>query len=301
METRTELAILFADIAGSTQLYEQLGDVKAREATSRCLDLISSTIVRFQGDVIKSIGDEVMCTFPNGEQAGKAAVAIQETTCDFHPIPGLNLRVRIGFHLGQVIAETGDVFGDAVNLAARLTSLAKPGQILTSQETLEQMNEELRLSARQLTDTQVKGKSRAVQLIELTWGEVSDLTITGTSFPSLLQTSRCSLKLFFGEEEHIINLQSPTATIGRVEDNTVVVNNPMISRHHARLEHRPGDSFFLIDLSTNGTYVQNEKVGDLFLHRNELLLEGSGLISPGNKPTEDSTTTIRYLIDTEQD
>ncbi|MBF0128033.1 MAG: adenylate/guanylate cyclase domain-containing protein, partial [Magnetococcales bacterium] len=101
---------MFADIAGSTQIYEKLGDAKAREITSRCIEVLSETTERYGGRVIKTIGDEVMCTFPTADDAARAAVCMQETVSENASQLG-SLHIRVGFHFGEVILENGDVFG----------------------------------------------------------------------------------------------------------------------------------------------------------------------------------------------
>ena len=77
-----EVAILFADVVGSTQLYEQLGDVKARQMVGRCLDIMREATEANRGTVIKTMGDEVMSTFPTADDAMNAAKRMQERICD---------------------------------------------------------------------------------------------------------------------------------------------------------------------------------------------------------------------------
>ena len=123
------LAIVFADISGSTRLYETLGDAIARELVSQCLELMTVQITRFDGTVIKTIGDEIMCTFPTAERATESSMGMQEAITedlpDINPNMPSTMTIRIGLHFGSVILEGGDVFGDAVNVAARMAGLAK--------------------------------------------------------------------------------------------------------------------------------------------------------------------------------
>ena len=176
MRETHQLAIMFADIAGSTQLYEKVDNVRAKNAASHCIKLLSKVTIEHQGQVIKTIGDEVMCTFPTADYAAKAAVRMQELVADQSDSTWLQLRIRVGFHFGEVILENADVFGDAVNLAARMAAQAKAEQIITSGETLKTMSPYLRTNSRVLITTTVKGKANPIQICELTWGE-EDLTI----------------------------------------------------------------------------------------------------------------------------
>ena len=119
----TNVTILFADISGSTRLYELLGDAPARAKVASCLKLLTDVTERYGGTVIKTIGDEIMCTYPDAETAVNAACEMHEILMDdiTETVSGLiSLAIRVGLHHGPAILEAGDVYGDAVNVAARL-------------------------------------------------------------------------------------------------------------------------------------------------------------------------------------
>ena len=170
----TNLAIVFAHIGGgSTRLYETLGDAPARELMSQCLNLMTEQTTRFFGTVIKTIGDEIMCTFPTAENATESAIGMQEAITedlpDVNPNTPSSMTLRIGLHFGSVILEGGDVFGDAVNVAARMAGLAKGGQIITTQQTTDELPQTLRSNTRHLDRIAVKGKSELIDIFEVNW------------------------------------------------------------------------------------------------------------------------------------
>ena len=137
-----EVAILFADVVGSTQLYDQFGDSKASETVARCLDIMKDSTHRFNGTVIKTIGDEVMSTFPSADQAMGAADQMQKHISS--GVDDINVSIRIGCHFGPVVQEQNDIFGAAVHTANRMTSQAKSKQVIISGTTVDQMSEEWR-------------------------------------------------------------------------------------------------------------------------------------------------------------
>ena len=104
----TTLAILFADISGSTRLYETLGDALARQRVADCLSLLTEAIQQRSGTVIKTIGDEVMSTFPNAEVAIQAACAMQEALAERAALSKTSLTIRIGLHYGPALIEAND-------------------------------------------------------------------------------------------------------------------------------------------------------------------------------------------------
>ena len=159
----TNLTILFADISGSTRLYEVLGDAPARAKVANCLQMLTEATQRHGGTVIKTIGDEIMCTFPSAENACNAACEMHELVEDDiteQTAAGpVSLAIRIGIHHGPAILEGGDVFGDAVNVAARMASMSKAGQIITTQMTIDELSPVLKASSRFIDRAPVKGNN----------------------------------------------------------------------------------------------------------------------------------------------
>jgi len=171
MGTDIELAVLFSDVVGSTRIYEVLGDQRAREIVSLCIDLMTAGAEQNNGTVIKTMGDEVMATFPTADDALNAAAQIQRQISS-HPalqLDGQSVAVRIGCHFGPVVLESKDVFGATVHTANRMTSQAKSGQIMTTAATVERLSPEWRSSVRQIDIALLKGQGAEVTLYEAIW------------------------------------------------------------------------------------------------------------------------------------
>ena len=287
------LSTVFADISGSTRLYEQLGDDVARELIAQCLALMTEQIDRHGGTVIKTIGDEIMCTFPTADSAIESTMAMQEAVTE--DLPSINpntpatLTIRVGLHFGPAILEGGDVFGDAVNVAARMASLAKGGQIITTRDTAESLSPLLASSTRHLDRIPVKGKSEDMDIFEVIW-QPDDVTRIATDlFKKPDQDSRLILQ--YHGREITMDGASGTVVLGRGKKADMIVNDSMASREHARVECRRG-KFFLTDQSTNGTYVQTDE-GPAYLRREELQLGGTGKIALGRE-LADATEVVLF-------
>ncbi len=293
MRENNQLAIMFADIAGSTKLYETIGNDRAREVTSRCIALLSAVTAEYKGRVVKTIGDEVMCTFPTADSASQAAVRMQETVADEAASLG-NLHIRVGFHFGEVILENGDVFGDAVNLAARMAAQARGDQIITTGETLDAMSPYLRFGSRELITTTVKGKAAPIQIIELTWGEEEELTVMGgRDAVTVLAPNTVTGQVSFHGQNVEVNENNPSITIGRDKNNTFSVLDSMSSRVHAKVECRRG-KIVLIDQSTNGTFVVTSQKERAFVHRDEYILQGRGVIGLGREVNANDPLAVHF-------
>ena len=172
-----ELAILFADVVGSTRLYELMGDLRARDMVAICIDVMRSATEQRQGTVIKTMGDEVMATFPSADEALNAAAQMQQQISSHAQlkVDGQPVAIRIGCHFGPVMLENRDVFGATVHTANRMTSQAKAGQIITTAATVEQLSPEWRASCRQIDIATLKGQGSEVALYEVLW-QTEDVT-----------------------------------------------------------------------------------------------------------------------------
>ena len=277
--TEIPAAILFADVGGSTQLYDTLGDVRAHDITRRCLEQVSAVVRDHGGYVIKTIGDEVMSTFPSADQAAEASCAIQLSMAVEAEAEAQRIGLHVGFHYGLVLPEGDDVFGDAVNVAARMVSLAKAGQIITTLETVQAMTPELRARTRQIDHRPVKGKREELDICEVIW-ETADLTQL-TEVPEEARAGR--LTLTFGDRNLVLSPASPSCSIGRDPDNDIALDDVRASRLHARIELRQG-KFVLYDTSTNGTLVRSDRGQPVFLRREELILPEAGTLNVGPAP-----------------
>lgn len=285
------LAILFADLGESTRLYDTLGDVRAHRIAARYLERIREVVEKHGGRVIKTIGDEVMSTFSTAAQATRAACAIQQGMEDATRAERVHIGVHVGLHFGPVLPEAGDVFGDAVNVAARMVGLAKAGQILTTRETVEALGDDAREQTRRIDRRPVKGKHQELEIYEVIW-QAAGLTAL-IQVPTAGPDGRdAQLTVRVGEHRFHVGGAQPTLTIGRDPDNDLVLQDPRVSRRHARIELRQG-KFVLYDASTNGTVVRTRAGQRIYLRREELILSEPGSIGIGEHDA-DGEHPIRF-------
>ena len=292
-----DCAVLFADVAGSTKLYEALGDAGAKKLIDEVLAALSIITRRHGGRVIKTIGDEVMCVFANAERGFYAAIDMQQKIDSMPLVSGSKRRIRIGFHIGPVIEEQGDVFGDTVNTAARLSGLARGMQIMTSSATVDALPVSLRARTRSIASVSVKGKADDVAMFEVLWQAEDDLTMTVAALSASSIQAELAHQMVLRHDTAEITLDAghPGAGMGRDPGSDIVIADAKASRHHARIEKRR-DKFFLADQSTNGTFVTFNGEREIALRREEIMLRGSGQIRFGHSATEGSGETVDFSV-----
>ncbi|MDH5546417.1 MAG: adenylate/guanylate cyclase domain-containing protein [Gammaproteobacteria bacterium] len=292
MQTQ-EGVILFADVVGSSALYEDLGDQVAAEQINRCLSTLSAITLKHQGVIIKTIGDAVMCRFPKADATVRAAAEMQTAARSMLTPLGKPITLRIGAHLGPFMVSTNDIAGDVVNVAAYLSNIAGAHKILLTEELVKQLFSLEKGRTRLFDHITLKGKQETTNIYEYMW-EMTD--VTTISIPVNYSTQDTQhLKLQAGASVQQVDAQTHEFWIGRHDSCQLVVRSNMSSRFHAKIEYRRG-KFMLVDESTNGTFVtsNNEEV---YIRRESVPLVGNGIISIGESAKNNNGQIIEYSLD----
>lgn len=286
-----ERTVLFADVCDSTGIAEALGNVASRSVIAEILDRLRSVTEGVGGTVIKTIGDEIMCAFPTPMDGIAAAVDMQRAVSAMPPVRGVHSRVRVGLHSGTVLLENDDLFGDVVNVAKRVVDMAAGEQVLTTGDTLDGIDDGL-VPYRSLGVHGVKGRDERLHLCEILWrGETAQMTVVA---PKLDRMPKAELEIRLGDRVLSLKGDAKDAlSIGRGAECSLVVPSSSASRAHADVISR-GGRFYLDDHSTNGTYVRPEGANEVFVHRDQALLQGSGLIRLGEPISVKGPLDIEY-------
>jgi class 3 adenylate cyclase len=280
------VTVLVADISGSMLLYAVRGDEEAYRLASTCLGILEQQVGLHAGRVVKRVGDAILAAFESPDMAVRAAAAmhyaLESPDC---VIRDEGVRVRAGIATGTAVQESGDLYGDVVNVAARLVSLAGPDEIFLAGETHHALPADLQAPVRKIDQIALRGRPDWVEVWEYLWKQDDATVSTGDR----LRVAAAALEITFGSTVLALGPERPKLTIGRGPENDITIPEEVVSRRHAEVVLR-GDKFFLVDRSTNGTYVLIDG-GDTFrVTREELTLAGSGRIVPGRQ----TVTPVRY-------
>ena len=287
-------AILFADISRSTQLYEIFGDEEASDLIGSTLSRLSSIAEENRGTCIKKIGDEIMCIFPSADDALDASKQMHKnlnfsiSKNNFGP-----LNIHIGIHFGIVISDGNDIFGDTVNIAARIISLSKERQTLITGQTQERLNFEKRCYVRYIDNIILKGKTDKINIYEYIWDDEDTTLLLDTS--KNIYQFKVSMELIWDNKIIIMDAARPFVTIGRQSNNDFALCYKNVSRIHARIEYKK-EKFILTDISSNGTHIQFDNGEKIHIKLDEVTLFGSGFISVGRKAASYSPGAVRFYI-----
>jgi class 3 adenylate cyclase len=288
-------ALLFADVAGSTQLYRRLGDRAAEAAVRQVLHDIQTIALRHRGRVVKNLGDGAMCELPDAAAAAAVAVALQERTVRPLDTVAASLQLRIGFCTGVAIQRDGDLYGDCVNLAARLCEVAKAGQILTTEECAALLPEALRKASRLYDVTPLKGIDQPVRIAQVLWGTAGHTEMFQSQAATEAPTT---LHLRHRGVEKVLDAALGTLLIGRALDCDWTVQATRASRHHLKLSCHRG-KFLLTDQSSNGTFVRHADAPagrTVFVRNESFTLVGEGAFGLGCWP-EDEADRFEFRVE----
>ena len=288
-------AIMFADIAGSTKLYDSLGNLEADRQIRYGIDTLTSLTTKHRGTLIKTIGDEIMASFNSANDAIDAAIDMQSTLSGDD---SNTLSIRVGVQFGPAIPREGDLFGDAVNVAARMAGVAEARQIITTEDCISQLSNDRKSIARLFDQAKVKGKESQLNIYQVDWEGEGKVTKFATSNEMRkISSSTLVIVLKYDNNEKLFTDQDMASaiSIGRDDSCDVSLDAGYASRSHVDLKFSRG-KFVLSDHSTNGTYVRFKGQEDMFIRREELPLIGEGYISLGEAVNEASPTTISFSV-----
>ena len=275
---------VFADLTGSTGVFESLGNVKATQAITRLTQWIGKVCQEHNGHVVKYLGDGVLILFLQSHDAIAAAIDLQR----IHQKrilkwpDSLKMRLQIGMARGEIVRKNGDCYGDAVNVASRLSDLSGPDQILVNDKVISQLPENSFVRYRSMGKIPIRGRVEPSMVYRIEWqaeilSEIFTVPagLTPSPFsrkieqPAFIELSWLDTSIRFSSEELPIFLGRDTST-------QFVIQDPRVSRKHASLQWRFG-KFYLEDISSYGTWIRfHDSSAVVALRRQEcvLLLEG---------------------------
>lgn len=292
------LVVMFTDIAGSTRLYETLGDRRAKHLVTQCLDLLSGIAGEHNGEVVITIGDEIMCAFAEPADAAAAAcemhAALKEAAAS-GAIDASDIKVRIGMHQGLVLREERDLVGEAVDVARHIAKMAKADETLTTRDLVDTLPPIYRALTRPVCEEPWSGRTSHLEVHELVW-EVEGLTAHAGPGGPRPEIPATQVTLSYAGEEFVLSPSNPVITVGRGPHNDIVVNYDLVSRQHLQIAYRGGRAV-LIDNSTNGSLVADEHGEEAIVHRTVHTLGGRGAICFGSPSETDRRYAVHFVCD----
>lgn len=289
------LAILYADVSGSTKLYENFGDDIARADVKTCVDLLTRVTAEWEGQVVKTIGDEVMCSFHDPSNAANAAKEMHQVlreATEAGKFQSGKIMVKIGWHFGEVEYRDKEIIGEAPVTAQQIIKMAKGEEILTSSRSINVVDDELKIGTHPVDTVAAEAWDGELEVYVMPWEEEEDAT-TFSSVDLASITKISSLLLEYNGQELRMDENKTHLSIGRGDDNDLTVHGRFTSRHHAEIIYRHG-RFNLFDKSTNGTMIIDQENKSKRIHREEAVLSGRGTICFGGLPQNDPDAAVIY-------
>ncbi|WP_298213144.1 adenylate/guanylate cyclase domain-containing protein [Acidovorax sp.] len=295
--------VVFADISGSTSLYETLGNERATEVVTQVTQWIGDTIESHGGRVVKKLGDGALCVFGDAASAVAATTAMQrlhQARLSRWPQP-LRMEIRVGVSTGEVVDVDGDCYGDAVNVASRLCERAGPAEIWATEATVLQAGDASDARYRKLGLMEIRGKADSLMLYQVEWRENQEPD--SLTMQAALVSNYAPMDSILGQIQfswHGVNLSFSSSDapvhVGRATDVQLCVNDPRVSRLHARIDWR-NSGFVLTDLSSFGTWVRFDgSDAPVRLRRDACILHGSGKIALGVSFSEPSAPVMNFQV-----
>jgi adenylate cyclase len=300
----SDRTVLFADLRGSTGLYETLGNAEATTVVTHCVNALGTPVSSHGGHVVKTLGDGLMAIFDAPEPAVLAAMqmhdvleAIVTRGSERGASSGLRgLRLQVAVARGEIVEMAGDCFGDAVNVAARLLDHAGDNETLVTAEVSLGLSPELQARFRSLDRLVLRGRVEPVEVHVMGGRRSAGPDQAATQFGDVTSVQEPDgLRLMWGGQHRVFSSQQMPVVLGRSPQAAFCVDDARVSRSHARLDWHSG-SFQLTDLSYNGTYVRFNDGEIVSLRRGGCTLHGSGSIGLGGSPADPASACVSFDV-----
>ena len=304
MATIKRRIVLFADLRGSTALYENLGNAQATALVTRTITTLARRVPAVGGQLVKTLGDGLMAVFPHVRSAVMAAVEMHEALAEasaWAPTShgrevdaSARLQLQVAVAAGEVVEVGGDCFGDAVNVAARLIDHAGDNETLITREVFEELPWEARSRFRHLDKVHLRGRAEPVEVYLLAARDADTAATQLESRVGVAEPRGISLT-FAGEQHDFLPAQFPVI-LGRSTTCSLKIDDARVSRAHVRIDLM-GAALQLTDLSINGTFVRF--AGDdevISLRRSACTLHGSGELGLGASPLNPKAARLGFAV-----
>ena len=300
----SDRTVLFADLRGSTALFETLGNAEATSVVTHCVNALGGPVTSYEGMLVKTLGDGLMAVFDDPLHATQAAMLMHDVLegmvsrgSERGASSGLRaLRLQVGLARGEVVEMNGDCFGDAVNVAARLLDHAGDNETLLTVEVLQGLPLELRSRFRSLDRLVLRGRAEPVQVHVMGGRRGASAEMAATQFGDVGSVVEPDgLRLMWAGLQRVFASQQTPVVLGRSPQATFCVDDGRVSRSHARIDWHSG-SFQITDLSYNGTYVRFNDGEIVSLRRGSCTLHGSGSIGLGGTPSDAASASVSFDV-----
>lgn len=296
--------VVFADLYGSTGVFEALGNAKATEVVTQATAWVAQRCTAHGGRVVKFLGDGVLILF---EDSTKAVLAVMDLQHAYQQLlgrmpPKAYMPLRIGVARGGVEIVADDCYGDAVNIAARLSELTGPHQIWVNSDAIQDGFDLPDERFRMLGPIHIRGRAEPCRVFQVEWQDnlgSDQLTLHAGFEPSKMggrDALGVHIELRWKEQKSDFNAFDLPLHIGRTHQAEFVVSDARVSRTHARLDWRNG-SVVLVDRSSFGCWVRFAGSGTpLLLRREECVLHGKGDIALGTSFSDPSAPVVEFAV-----
>jgi adenylate cyclase len=299
----SDRTVLFADLRGSTSLFETLGNAEATSVVTHCVNALGAPVSSHAGKVVKTLGDGLMAVFEDPPSAIHSAMLMHDVLDGIASrgqergaSAGLRaLRLQVAVARGEVVEMAGDCYGDAVNVAARLLDHASDNETLVTAEVLQDLLPDLQARFRNLDKLVLRGRVEPVH-VHVMGGRRQNTDQAVTLFGDVSTVHEPDgLRLLWDDLQRVYANEQMPVVLGRSPQASFCVDDSRVSRSHARVDWH-GGSFQLTDLSYNGTYVRFNDGEIVSLRRGSCTLHGSGAIGLGGSPTDPASACVSFEV-----
>lgn len=284
--------IMVADISGSASLHQRLNAQEAERAIDRCIKRMTRSVEGYQGKLLQTAGDEILAFFPSAEFACHSAIDMHQRVADLPPVSGHKLSIRVALHDSD-----GSDTPSTTKLASimRIAGLARTDQILCSGPVVQALPASAVVQAKPRPEFDSLREGEVIlPVYQIHWPAQNGAAVQQHSmFGPLSNKLAERLCLRYRGKAYLIDDNTPVLSLGRDPSCSMLIQNRKVSRMHARIERRR-DGYYLVDTSTNGSFLSMQGRQEILLRKHEILLEGNGTLCFGSSVNDPAADRIEF-------
>lgn len=283
--------MMVADVTGSASLHQRLDEHEAERAIERCIKRMTRSIEAAGGHLLQVAGDELLASFASAEEACHAAIDMQQRIADLPPVSGHTLCIRVALHDSD--GSVADQMPSPLKRASlmRIASLTEGTEILCSTPVSNALvNSSTIRTAPRRELGKLEENTSTFALTQILWASNSG---SQTRQSGESERSKKSLRLLYRGKTFRIDDRNPVLSLGRDPSCNLMIDDRKVSRTHARIEQRT-DGFYLVDTSTNGSFLSMLGGQEILVRRYEVLLADNGMICFGSSANDPAAERLEF-------
>lgn len=288
-----EITVIFIELTCVNGKHERLGKINVENRIREAMTILIKNIEEHGGKVVKTTQEQILAIYTQRKKAVQSACQMQKLISHNQKFYVIGLSLKIGAHYGDANVSRDSISGEVIAVARKLREVARPSQIVITKDIQSDIPVSLGLELKKCGAIRLRDQVKKTDLFEVLWNS-SEESQTCVLEGNVARHEKMMILRYKGKN-YQLGKDRNSYLIGRGNQNDLIIEHPSISRAHAQIKYANG-IFKLIDQSSNGTFLELDGRSEMKIHKSELILENTGIISLGQEIGAISDEMIHFEV-----